>query len=420
MKHRYLTYLGIVALAIAVVRQALPATAPTTQPGSKSADYIQGWTDAGGIVASTQPATQPATKPSTAPATQPVTQPATQPIPPLYPTISPPPGEIAALLKTTVPHTRILLNGHYTISGTPTVSASDLEILCQPGTQITVTPAPGSTSGVYVTGNDFDFDGGDEDTTFVNGGASTTNVFRLFGLRARLANYTGDYCHNGILFDRNSTKNAKGVIVDAGGSDHCYIHNVKAGLHVGGQFLMVMSDYNQFWNITIPGSLGEQCARLDWTSWGHKPTGDQFWYCTFDNSASPFDKASLDFRNANDPEAHFCTISNMRIGELAAATSVGQWVNGYLIDSCVFTHLDSVVPSIDAKSGTAGTIQNSSFPMTPPAPRTAINVGTFATLATFNNTRAPATPGTIMAASLCGGSASTTHVIAATQAVTAP
>lgn len=398
--------------------------APTTWPaGIDAPSATYGWVqrdalDGPATLPVTQPVTQPTSNPTTVPTTIPTTIPTTQPDGP--PIFWPAPGDISALLATKIDHTRIMgtAPGAYTITDTPVVTAADLEILLQPGCTLTVTPRAGSTSGIYVTGADFDFDGGDKTKTVVSGGTPATNVFRLLGARPRIANCTGNACHNFILFDRYS-KTVGGKVVDAGGADGGYIHGLRAGTHVGGQFILTMCDYTTYIDVVVNGSLGEQCFREDWTPWGHQPTGNRLLYCTFDNSGSPFDKAALDLRNCRDTYVYHCTVSNMRIGELAQATSVGQWVSGYLIDGCSFTHLDAVVPSIDAKSGTAGAIQNCKFPATPqwtPAiQRTAINVGTFATVSLYGNTRSPGPGVTVMSPNLAGGSAASTKIVNATQ-----
>lgn len=317
-------------------------------------------------------------------------------IPPTTPIMMVPGSDVSKFMKTSTDKTYLTFPaGNYAVTGTPVVKANDLRMLFRPGVTMTITPAPPAspgatppTTGIRVEGADLlvDMGGGS-----IFGGIPTTNVFRLFSQTARICDGKIDKCHNGILFDR-LTKMVGGVLVDAGGSDSAYIHDLACGPSVGGQFILTMSDKGTFERIKLPfASLGEQDFRLDKSSTGHMPTGNRIFDCEFTGPPNALIKSRLDLRACNKTTVSKIICNGvMRVAELATATAPGQAVDDFILDNITFTYLEpTVVPNIDVKSGSRGVIQNCKL-IGGQKPRSAVNIGTFCEVTWFNN---PVTPG---------------------------
>lgn len=292
--------------------------------------------------------------------------------------------------------------GNYAVTGTPAVHANDFRMLFRPGVTMTVTPGPAATSGILVYGADLlvDMAGGS-----VFGGIPTTNVFRLFGLTARICNGEIDKCHNAILPDRLN-KMVGGIIVDIGGADSAYIHDLTCGPNVGGQFILTMCDKGMFERVKLKfASLGEQDLRLDRSSTGHMPTGNRIFDCEFTGPPNALIKSRLDLRACNKTTVSKIICNGvMRVAELATATSPGQAVDDFILDSITFTFLEpTVVPNIDVKSGSRGVIQNCKL-IGGQKPRSAVNIGTFCEVTWFNNSVTPGPGVTELHSTPWGGS----------------
>lgn len=299
--------------------------------------------------------------------------------------------------------------GNYAVTGTPVAKANDLRMLFRPGVTMTITPAPAvapgatpPTTGIRVEGADLlvDMGGGS-----IFGGIPTTNVFRLFSLTARICNGKIDKCHNAILFDR-LTKIVGGAVVDAGGSDSGYFHDLTCGPSVGGQFILLMSDFGTFERIKLPfASLGEQDFRLDKSSTGHMPTGNRIFDCEFTGPPNALIKSRFDLRACRDTIFSKIICNGVaRAAELVGATAVGQAVSGAILDNITFTYLEPIqVPNLDIKSGSEVTVQNCKF-LGPNSPRTSVNIGSFCAVTWFNNSVTPGPGVTELHSTPWGGS----------------
>ena len=185
---------------------------------------------------------------------------------------------------------RILLSpgASYVLTGSPTINADGVALIGS-GNTITVTPAPGASSGIIVRGDGCEFAGLNIVATGV--------AMRLYGTdpAKRTAPPVGTYIHD-CSFDQTpapkpssaTTPSAPAPTLDTAilldtWADNVRISDCTFGL-IGGQSIYCTADGLQVHNCTFAGSGGEHCVRFDLNgTTSHRPLNATLFACDMTN-----------------------------------------------------------------------------------------------------------------------------------------